>query len=209
MSAPAPAPFHLPKERIETLVDGVFAIAMTILVLEIKVPEIEDHRDRAALGAHLRHALPTIGAYFFSFFMLGIFWTWFHRLAALMVRLDKVVLALQLFFLALVSFFPFAAALLGRYPMNPLSLGVYLPVIALILSTQAATFELAYRRGCVKPDLTAAERGAIGRRNLRGLLIFSIASIPAALRLGWAGPLLCAAGAGVCGLLMRRLPRPR
>ena len=66
--------FHMHKARLETLVDGVFAIAMTILVLEVKVPEIADGRSTDALLHALAHHGYVIGAYFFSFAMLALFW---------------------------------------------------------------------------------------------------------------------------------------
>src|SRR5436190_11159608 len=181
------ATFHLPKERIETLVDGVFAIAMTILVLELKVPggiPWEERKNAGVLFHELNRELPTIGAYFFSFFMLGIFWLWFHRMSSKIARADLVMIALNLLFLSLVSAFPFAAAVLGRYPVNPASLVVYLPLIGAILTTQLVTFWVAERRGLVDPQVPRAEILAIKRRNLRGVLAFSLASIPAALRMG-------------------------
>lgn len=202
--APDAAPFHLPKERLEALVDGVFAIAMTILVLEVKIPELEHRRDSAELFAKLRHALPTIGAYFFSFLMLGIFWNWFHRQAAKLARFDKTLLALSLFFLALVSFFPFAAGLIGHYPVNPAALAVYLPVIGLIVATQTLSFALAVARGLVDPAVPAVEIRAALRSNLRGCMLFCLFLIPTALRLGTAPVVVCLLAAGALGLLMRR-----
>ena len=199
--------FHVPKERIETLVDGVFAIAMTILVLELKVPPDLDPRDSAELFRHLGHELPTIAAYFFSFFMLGIFWLWFHRMSSKIARVDFGLIALNLLFLSLVSAFPFAAALLGRYPMNAASLAVYLPLIGAILTTQLVTFWTAEQRGLVDPAVPHEEIVAVKRRNLRGILAFSLASIPAALRMGIWGPVPCVAVALACAMAMRGLRR--
>lgn len=176
---------HLSKHRLEALVDGVFAIAMTILILEVKVPELESPRSAAELAARLAHDLPTLAAYFFSFGLLGIFWAWHHRLARLIASLDVPLVALSLFFLSLVSFFPFAAALVGRYLMNPVSMAVYFPTTGLILATQWMTLELARGRGRLDPDVPAEEILAARKRNSRGLAIFALANIPNALRLGW------------------------
>jgi len=106
------------RARIETLVDGVFAIAMTILVLEVKVPDLADHRSAEELAVALWHHGYVIAAYFFSFAMLAIFWVWHHRLAEKVREFDLPLLACIIVLLALVCFFPFAAALLGRYPAN-------------------------------------------------------------------------------------------
>ena len=56
--------------------DGIFAIAMTILVLELKVPELQNPRSSTELWTALNHAWPTLAAYLFSFLMLGVFWVW-------------------------------------------------------------------------------------------------------------------------------------
>lgn len=179
------APILLPKARMETLVDGVLAIAMTILILEVKVPELTDRRSAAEMFQRLGHALPTLLAYFFSFGMLALFWVWHHRLAAKVARLDKGLIAISLGFLSLVSFFPFAAALLGRYPINAASLAIYMPVVGGILLCQVAFFGHARRRGLVEPTLTAAESLLIHRRNIKGALFFTFWSAPSLLRLGW------------------------
>jgi len=199
--------FHVPKERIETLVDGVFAIAMTILVLELKVPEGVGQHDWRELFHRLRDVLPTVGAYFFSFFMLGIFWLWFHRMSSKIARIDGMLIALNLLFLSLVCAFPFAAALLGRYPTNAASLAIYLPLIGAILITQFVTFWVADTRGLVDPLLPQDEVNAVKRRNLRGILVFAVASIPAALRLGLWGPVPCLVVAAACAVAMRNLKR--
>ncbi len=193
------------KHRLEALVDGVFAIAMTILVLEVKVPELLDRRSTAELLDKLQHAWPTLAAYLVSFFLLGLFWHWHHRLIAKILRVDIPVFALTLLFLALVSFFPFAAALMGRYPTNPVALMIYLPTMGLLLTTQAANFALALHRGCVDPDIPEAEIRAAQRRNLRGCGIFFLAATPSAIRIGPISLVLCLLAAAAFFILMRRV----
>ncbi|MFN7957359.1 MAG: TMEM175 family protein [Holophagaceae bacterium] len=202
-------PHLIAKHRLEALVDGVFAIAMTILVLEVKVPDLLDHRSATELLDRLRHAWPILAAYLVSFCLLGLFWFWHHRLMAKILRVDVPVFALSLLFLALVSFFPFAAALMGRYPINPVALMVYLPTMGLILTTQAANFALALRRGCVDPAIPEVEILAAQRRNLRGCGIFFLAATPSAIRIGPISLVLCLLAAAACFLLMRRLRMPK
>src|SRR5258708_15922983 len=62
------------KDRLEFLFDGIFAIAMTILVLELKVPELNDRRSVSELAHALAHHAPTFGSYLLSFWLLRIFW---------------------------------------------------------------------------------------------------------------------------------------
>lgn len=202
-------PFLIAKHRLEALVDGVFAIAMTILVLEIRVPELAVPRSSAELLDKLHHAWPILAAYFLSFFLLGLFWFWHHRLMSKIVRVDVPVFVLTLLFLALVSFFPFAAALLGRYPANPVSLMIYVPTMGLLLTTQAANFALALHRGCVDPAIPEAEIRAAQARNLRGCAIFFLAATPSAIRIGVISLILCLLSAGACFYLMRRHGSPK
>jgi uncharacterized membrane protein len=199
----APSSLHISKHRLEALVDGVFAIAMTILVLEVKVPVLESPRSASELASRLAHDGPTIAAYFLSFLLLGIFWAWHHRLARLIGSLDAPLLGLSLLFLSVVSFFPFAAALLGRYIMNPVSMAVYFPTLGLILTTQWLTLEVARRRQRLDPDIPPGDVLAARKRNARGLAIFALVNIPNALRFGWTPPLVCLA-LGVGFLLWTR-----
>jgi len=197
------------KHRLEALVDGVFAIAMTILVLEVKVPELMDRRSTAELLHKLQHAWPTLAAYLLSFCFLGLFWFWHHRLMSKISRVDVPVFALTLWFLALVSFFPFAAALMGRYPVNAVALMIYLPTMGLLLTTQAANFALALHRGCVDPDIPREEIFAAQRRNLRGCAIFFLAATPSAVRMGTVSVILCLLTAGAFFFLLRRYRMPK
>ncbi|MGB2882916.1 MAG: TMEM175 family protein [Rhodoferax sp.] len=181
--------FHMHKARLETLVDGVFAIAMTILVLEVKVPEITDGRSTDALLHALAHHGYVIGAYFFSFAMLALFWVWHHRLVEKIREFDFPLLVCTLVFLALVCFFPFAAALLGRYPLNLGALLVYVPLTGMIVLLQTLLFALAVRRQLLVDSVSADDVLATQRRNFRGCAIFFFASIPTALRVhvAWIG----------------------
>lgn len=190
--------FHMNRARVETLVDGIFAIAMTILVLEIKVPELADRRSVDELLLALGHHGYVIAAYFFSFAMLAVFWTWHHRMAESVRVFDKALLICTIIFLSLICFFPFAAALFGRYPTNGAALFVYVMLTGLIVAIQTVYFKTAMMRGLLLESVshTHAIEGHV--RNLRGCAIFMIASVPASLRLNaWV-----AIGALVLGVIL-------
>ena len=103
-------------ERIETFSDGVFAIAITLLIIEIGVPRLD-------AGESLEHALgdlwPQYFAYVLSFVMIGIYWANHHAFFKLFVRTDHVFLMLNVFFLMCIAFLPFPTAVLGEYLDNP------------------------------------------------------------------------------------------
>ena len=98
--------------RVEAFSDGVFAIAITLLILELKVPR--------GLGvAELRHALvlewPSYAAYFVSFATIGIMWVSHHWLFTLIRRVDHPLLLLNGLLLLTISVVPFPTALMAEY----------------------------------------------------------------------------------------------
>lgn len=195
------------KARLETLVDGVFAIAMTILVLEIKVPPLSDGRSSAELMAALGHHGYVIGAYFFSFAMLALFWVWHHRLVERIRTFDLPAVLCTMGFLALICFFPFASALLGRYPLNLAALLVYVPLMGLIVILQTMLFKLAMQRGLLEQSVSAQDVAATHRRNLMGCSIFFFACVPTALRLHPAAAIATAVVGGVVLWMAKRKPK--
>jgi len=98
--------------RVEAFSDGVYAIAITLLVLELKVPQ-------DLSGAGLRHALldewPGFAAFLVSFATIGIMWINHHRLFTLIRRVDHVLLVLNLLLLLGVTVVPFPTSLVSRY----------------------------------------------------------------------------------------------
>ncbi len=196
--------FRMSKARVETLVDGVFAIAMTLLILEVKVPELANPKSVTELLGSLQHALPTALAYFLSFFMLGLFWVWHHRLAEKVTAFDAPLLAITFAFLALVSSFPFAAALFGRYLGNVGTLVVYMPVVGLILFCQVLFLVIARRRGLLREDIEPMEIRTAHKRNLMGFAMFLVGAIPAALPFGLVPTIVVATCAALVFTLFKR-----
>jgi uncharacterized membrane protein len=100
------------SRRLETLVDGVFAIALTLLVLEIKVPRVATNEN---LTQALIELTPKVFAYFLSFVILGLLWFGHQTVSHYVKRLDRTYIFLNLSFLLSISVIPFSAALLGEY----------------------------------------------------------------------------------------------
>jgi uncharacterized membrane protein len=114
------------RGRLEFLFDGVFAIAMTILVLELKLPELQDKRSVHELGQALLHHGRTFISYIISFIILSGFWIGHNTVYAKLTRITKTVLAIHVWLLAVSAFIPFCAHLIGRYPSNPLAMMIYI-----------------------------------------------------------------------------------
>jgi uncharacterized membrane protein len=113
------------KSRLEFLFDGVFAIAMTILVLDLRVPDVSHGDSVVVLGRALRNHAATFGSYLLSFFMLGILWYRHNQLCRHLQWITAPVFGLHLIQLAAAATFPFCAALLGKHLTNPLALVTY------------------------------------------------------------------------------------
>jgi len=99
---------------METFSDGVFAIAATLLVLEIGVGAHSSN-----LGHDLLHLWPSYLAYVTSFITIGIIWMNHHWVVATMARVDRVLLFLNLLLLMTVSFLPFPTRLVADYLSEP------------------------------------------------------------------------------------------
>jgi TMEM175 potassium channel family protein len=97
------------KNRLEAFSDGVFAVAITLLVLEINVPGGEN------LWHQLKDEWPSFAAFFVSFWVIGIIWVNHHGLLDHVKRADRGVLYLNLLVLMTVVFLPFATALLAEH----------------------------------------------------------------------------------------------
>ncbi|PSB22777.1 DUF1211 domain-containing protein [filamentous cyanobacterium Phorm 46] len=100
--------------RFEAFSDGVFAIAMTLLVIEIKVPDLSQATASTAINT-LIHTVPHILSYITSFLVIGVLWLNHNALFHLLKRVDRTVLTINLVLLMCIAFIPFPTALIGQY----------------------------------------------------------------------------------------------
>jgi uncharacterized membrane protein len=115
----------LGKHRVEGLTDGVFAIVMTLLVLELKVPELPKHVPNAELIEKLGEVAPHLFSFVLTFVLCALFW-FLHHLSMQYIRhVTRPLIFLNLGFLLGVSLLPFSGALLGRFMHAPIALQIY------------------------------------------------------------------------------------
>jgi TMEM175 potassium channel family protein len=157
--------------RVLALSDGVFAIAATLLVLELRLPESTTDEN---LGEHLHELLPVFGGYALSYVLIGLLWLGHHRMFRNFTQVSARVGRLNLLFLGSVSVLPFVTSLL-QYD-SPIAAQLYAGVIAVIFLLEVAMSVVAGHRGH-HADRVAARKFAIW--TLVGAAVF-VASIPIA-----------------------------
>jgi uncharacterized membrane protein len=108
--------------RVLALSDGVFAILITLLVLEIHVPELTEGH---SLNQALAEIRPSLVAFVISFILAGMYWVGHRDLFALIRRTDRGLVWLNILYLLPLCLLPFAAGLLGRYDREPVALRIY------------------------------------------------------------------------------------
>jgi uncharacterized membrane protein len=101
--------------RIETLVDGIFAIAMTLLVLNIAVPQLTAPVSNATMQSTLISMWPKFFAYGLSFILLAVFWRMNHQQFYAIKRTNSTLLRITVMWLLFVALVPFSASLTAEY----------------------------------------------------------------------------------------------
>jgi uncharacterized membrane protein len=122
---------QLPLTRLEAFSDGVFAIIVTLLVLELKIPALQDDESVRELAHQLIDLLPKYLSWLISFVIVCKFWLNHHHIISLASHANYGLIWLNSFFLMFQSFVPFPTALMGEYPDNPLAVSFFGVVMAL------------------------------------------------------------------------------
>jgi uncharacterized membrane protein len=118
------------RDRIVNLSDGVFAIAITLLILDIRVPDIPENLVASELPGQLFSLWPKYLGYFLSFVGISTFWMIHHSIFRPITDYDRPLLYLNFLFLMLVAFVPFPTSLLGEYGNHQLPVAIYAATLA-------------------------------------------------------------------------------
>ena len=154
------------RDRIVNFSDGVFAIAITILILDINVPE---GLSSAEVSARVLGLWPEYLGYVISFLVLAIYWQAHHRVFRPIKRYDGTLVWLNFLFLMAICFLPFPTSLLGKYGGEQVSVVVYAAdaaVASLLLG--AVSWYATSEHRLVTPDLDDEEERI---RRLQGLAV--------------------------------------
>ena len=134
--------FHR-NERIIGLSDGVFAIVLTLLVLELRVPHLHEHAGAAEMWKALYGIKSKIVSFLLSFLFIASLWFSHNQLFKLFDKVDNAMLWYNNFLLLAVCFIPFPTALIGEYPKNPVgiilfgSIWVIIPLFIYLIGSRA------------------------------------------------------------------------
>ncbi len=157
--------------------DAVFAIAITLLTLNLQVPPGLQGAD---LTRALDQNLPALGTYVLSFVILGQLWLAHHRIFGVIARVDHTVLVRNLVFLGLIAIMPFPVRLLSDYSSRPLAVAVYAVVFITAMGLQRLIWLDVTRpehRDLLREPVPDGVRKAFGRV-LLGLLVVFGAAVP-------------------------------
>ena len=163
------------KGRMEAFSDGVIAILITIMVLELGVPHGADLEALAPLG-------PVLLSYVLSFINLGIYWNNHHHLLQAVHRVDGRILWANLHLLFWLSLFPFSTAWMGENSFGPLPVAAY----GVVLLAAAIAYTLLVRSLIAREGSESMLAEAVGRdrKGKISALLYAIA-IPIALIAPW------------------------
>jgi TMEM175 potassium channel family protein len=166
-------------DRLAALSDGIFAVAMTLLVLDVRVPAetvAHVHSER-----QLWHALaalaPQLVAYLLSFTMLGTFWLGQQTHLNHFVGVDRQLAWIHLGFLAGVTLLPFSTSLLAQFTTMRTAIGWYWLNLLLLGLMLAASIGYAGRAGLLKAETTTEERRALRQRIVLAQVLYGCAAL--------------------------------
>ncbi|MFI6997103.1 TMEM175 family protein [Nocardia sp. NPDC050175] len=151
--SPSPEDEDFSAHRVGAFADAVLAIAITLLVIEIKRPEGEDLASPHALAEFLWHEKASFVAFVLAFFLLWSVWRRHHIFIDEVERLDRATTAAHAPLLLFAAFLPFPTAIFGHAPDNKLAACLFAATAAALFGCEAVMKEFAWRRAVLRPGV--------------------------------------------------------
>jgi uncharacterized membrane protein len=167
-AAETPTERDFDYNRTVALSDGVFAIALTLLILNVA------HPGGGSFGDRVSDVAPALGAYALSFAVIGMLWMRHHALWRDMRRIDGRLVTLNLVYLGLIAFIPYPTGLLSDQGDVSFSVVVYAATLSLTAFVAAGTRVYCSRRGLLKPGSISASEAASRPFIVAGVFAISI-----------------------------------
>jgi uncharacterized membrane protein len=177
-------------ERLTLFSDAIFAFAMTLLAVNIRVPEIVQGLVSSQLNVELANLAPKFIGYGLSFFISASYWVFYHRIFTNIKRYDLMLIWLNIAFLFFVVLIPFPSDLIGRFLTEQVSVVIYSTMMAATGFALSLIWLYASRNHRLIDE--GLSNAAIRRLSLRTLLMpfVFVVSIPASFALGEFTPVL-------------------
>ena len=169
-------------ERIATFSDGVFAIIVTILVLELRVPHLDDPHNTRELAKALAGLMPKFLSWVASFLYVCVFWIHHHYIFRIARAADRGLVWLNNLFLLCHSFIPFPTALIGDYPKNPLAVSFF-GVVLLVNALAIIAVHAYVVRNLLADGEDRSAEWKHSRRSFQGPVLFGFGAV-----LAWVAP---------------------
>jgi len=167
-------------ERLVFFSDAIFAIAITLLVIDLRLPDTATELSDAGLTKALAELGPRISVYALTFLVIGSYWLAHWRRYQFIVRSDQTLAVINLILLGFVAFMPFPASLLGSYGDHPLAMGIYALTLSAAGGLGTLTFVHAIRAGLIRPGTPPEylRRGVVRGLSVPIVLLGSFALLP-------------------------------
>jgi uncharacterized membrane protein len=148
---------ELQLERIVFFSDAVFAIAITLLIIEIKVPHLEHNAPDRDFWLALVKLIPNFFGYFFSFFVIGAYWVGHHRIYGHIVRWNYGLIWRNILFLMAIGFMPFSTAFFTEvFPPRFVPLVLYAATFSAAGLLELWQWRYAVKKGLIDEELNEA-----------------------------------------------------
>jgi uncharacterized membrane protein len=142
-------------ERLVFFSDAVFAIAITLLIIDVRLPELPPNPSEDAVREALGSLVPKVFAYVLSFATIGLYWLAHWRRFRYIARVDEGLVGLNLVLLGLIAFIPFPTALMGDQGDHVVSVVIYAISLSAAGIVGPLTWLYAWRAGLVLPSVSA------------------------------------------------------
>lgn len=169
--------------RLLAISDGVFAVAITLLVFNVPVPTIAQSDATSRLPVALLETAPPLLTFALSFFLVGFYWIQHHQLFKQLVSVNVRLLWLNLVLLFLVCLLPFSSGVVGRYPNTVIGAEVYAVNLAAIALAFLALYLFATRGQQMQSLPPGMDAGFFGQGFLLPLVVVAMVMVLAPLNL--------------------------
>lgn len=164
------------SKRLEFLSDGVFAIACTLLVLEIHVPHFKSGISIAEQWDVFSELIPSLIAFVFSFLNILVFWANHDAINKVVIRYDTKVTYLNIILLLFISLIPFTTAFIGQNPHSFVAIAAYGLVLMFASATAVWMYHhLAFRSDLLLPEVSERSKKRVYRQIVSSPFVYIIA----------------------------------